>query len=150
MQTLRVMRRLANAGVRDPLTVNAAAAIVQSANGYQPLQASTLRGWLDLVTQFQADPVGVETIRTVPEMLGALQRNGVILGDCDDVAVLAAAMGKAAGLPARFKVLGFQPYPRPFKHVFTELHDGASWREMDVTRPPFPVPHPARVHVINV
>lgn len=148
VQTLRAMRRLANQGVRNPLTVNLANAIVESAAGDRYRQALQVRGWLDGAVQFQADPVGIETVRSVPEMLTWYGARGVVLGDCDDVAVLAAALGKASGLPARFVVLAFESRG-PFRHVFTELSAAGSWVDMDVTRPPLPV-RPTRAYRMAV
>ncbi|MEE8177710.1 MAG: hypothetical protein V3T65_06925 [Acidobacteriota bacterium] len=74
-------------------------------------------------------------MREVPEMLEDMQRWGAAQVDCDDAAVLSAALGKAVGLKPRFVVLGFEGPTGPYRHVYTELFDGVAWTEMDVTRP---------------
>lgn len=146
--TLGYMRQLANRGVRHPLTVTLAGRIVEGAGGYRLAQARALRSWLASTIEFQADPYGVELLRTVPEMLAEIQSRGFGAYDCDDVAVLGAALGKAAGLPARFTVLGFHHPSFPYRHVYTELY-GSRWVDLDITRPSR-LPPVARAAVMEV
>lgn len=127
------MRRLVRAAVRDPLLAETAARIVGNAPNDES-SARRLREWLAEHTRFRPDPRGVELIKTPRYMLAEVSGEGVSLGDCDDVAVLAAALGKAAGHPARFVLYGFRP-GEPYEHVFTELGTGAGWLELDTTRP---------------
>lgn len=146
--TLGHMRRLANRGVRHPLTVGLAGRIVEGAGGNRRAQARSLRSWLASTIEFQADPYRVELLRTVPEMLTEIRSRGFGAYDCDDVAILGAALGKAAGLPARFAVLGFLHPSFPYRHVYTEL-DGDGWVELDITRP-LRLPPVARAMVMEV
>lgn len=148
--TVQHMRRLANAGVRHPLTVTLASLIVEGAGGDKLRQARAIRSWLASSVAFQSDPYGVELLRTVPEMLNEIQFRGLGRYDCDDVAILGAALGKAAGLPARFQVLGFHTPSHPYRHVFAELYGSpARWVELDITRPDH-LPRVARVMTVGV
>lgn len=133
-QTVAAMRRYVRDAVRNPLTVNLASLIVEGAEGHRPTQVAAIRSYLESSTTFLRDPHGFELLRTVPEMLAMIRRRGIAQLDCDDVAVLGAALGKAVGLPARFVLLGFFELGAPFSHVYTELHDGRAWRDLDVTR----------------
>lgn len=135
--TLGHMRSLANQGAYHPLTVSLGSLIVEGVGDNRPLQAAAIRSWLQSSIRFHRDPFGVELIREVPEMLALVRARGLALLDCDDVSILGAALGKAIGLPARFVVLGFGNGlgAAPYRHVYTELFDGARWREMDITRP---------------
>lgn len=149
--TLYHMRRLVDQGVRTPLTVRLVSDIVAGVPGDQAGQAAAIRSWLEQVTVFQLDPLGYETLRTVPEMLTDTIIRGTIQVDCDDIAVLAAALGKAVGMRARFVVLGFGGPRAPFAHVFAQLGTGPTgWAEMDVTRPPADLLPPTRISFLEV
>lgn len=134
-RTLGVMGRYANRALEDPLLVELAQRIIRDVGTQdEPGKIRALRGWLDRATRFLDDPLGVELIRTPRRLILTAYQLGYFEGDCDDVAVLAAALGKAVGLPARYVVVGFEP-GGPFRHVYAELWDGQEWRELDVTRP---------------
>ena len=149
LQTLQVMRGAVNRGVRHPLTMRLASLIVSGVLHSRPAQAAAIRGWLDINVAFQPDPYGIEAIREVPEMLDDISALGVAQVDCDDAAILGAALGKAVGLKPRFTVLGFAGRGAPFRHVFAELDTGEGWQELDVTRPPSPLP-PSRIYHMAV
>lgn len=96
--------------------------------------ARSLRRWLSASVMFQADPLGVELLRTPRAMMEEWITEGVTFGDCDDVAALGAALGLALGMPARLVILAFTP-KGPFEHVYTELQADGHWVELDTTRP---------------
>lgn len=100
-------------------------------------QAAAIRAWLETVVEFRRDPTGNELLYTPSRLASLLRSRGPPLYiDCDDVAVLAAALGRAVGLKARFVVVGFGSPNPPLRHVWTELADPfrGRWYEMDVTR----------------
>lgn len=131
--TVRRMRAIVRGALRVPLLVETAADIVASAGGSTEA-AERIRAWLDRHTEFVHDPVGVELIKTPRYMLQEIAHHGTARGDCDDVAVLGAALGKAVGLPARFVLLGFKE-GAPFEHVYAELLTDSGWLELDTTAP---------------
>lgn len=51
-------------------------------------------------------------------------------GDCDDMAMLAAALIASLGIPVRFTAV-MPEGGDEYVHVFAELHDGAHWRMVD-------------------
>jgi transglutaminase-like putative cysteine protease len=60
---------------------------------------------------------------------------GRIAADCDDIAALAAALGLALGLRARFLVVEFEGQAG-FGHIWTALAvPGGEWVDCDPTRP---------------
>jgi hypothetical protein len=98
-----------------------------------------------------SDPSGVELLHDPVLLLEDIRERGQARGDCDDVAVLGAALGGAMGLSARFVVVGFRGPNEPFEHVWTELYDGTTWRELDVTRPRnAEAPATTREYVVDV
>lgn len=111
----------------------AATAIVGRARS-ETTEARALRAWLLNKVMFQADPLGVELLRSPTEMAREAFTEGVTFGDCDDVAALGAALGLALGLPVRYVVLAFTD-TGPFEHVYTEVQADGKWVELDTTRP---------------
>ena len=135
-QTVAAMRAVTLDSLRDPAIVDRAAAIVRDLDGRDRAgQIRAIRAWLAANVRFLPDPlIDGDVIRTPSLLLRQLKRDGFMQGDCDDVATLAATLGHAVGIPARFVTLGFFGPTAPFRHVFAELEDTAGqWHEMDVT-----------------
>lgn len=126
LETLEVMREFARSASGNPLIRRTAAEVLRRG----PL---FFRGWLEERFRYVDDPPGVELVRDPVILARAIARCEYAEGDCDDVSTYAAAVGLAAGFRARFVVVAFGPWT--FEHVWTEIHDGARWWEMDVTRP---------------
>lgn len=147
--TVSTMRRLVLRAVASPVvreTVRALLLGTPTRNA--SAQVFAIRQWLSDHVIFLRDPDGVELLHAPDWMLHQIHTRGRLMVDCDDVAILAATLAKAAGLPARFVVLGFIP-GRGYQHVFTEVFDGRSWVDLDVTRPGA-VPRVERASFINV
>lgn len=110
-----------------------AASIVAGVPGTSPVaQIGAIRAWLSDHVRFLRDPRGVELLHAPSWQVAEYNRTGSLSVDCDDVAMLAAALGMAIGLRARFVVLGRQS----FEHVYAELAppNGLPWLEQDITR----------------
>lgn len=131
--TVQHMRRVAREAQASPLLRDTADRILREA-GNDLEAAHLLRGWLDSHTAFEFDPPGVERIKTPRAMLEEIRDRRVARGDCDDVAVLGAALSHMMGLPSRFQLVGFQ-YGEPYGHVYTEVRAGRRWVDLDTTRP---------------
>lgn len=130
--TVRHMRRLGRQGASRPDVQRWARDIVGDATGAEA--ARRIRAFLARTVRFRYDPPGVELIRTPRYLLRQIAADGRAEGDCDDVAVLGAALGMAVGLPARYVLLGFVP-GEPFEHVYAELVTARGPVELDTTRP---------------
>lgn len=131
--TVAVMRELARTGARSSLPRETGRAIMARSGGAGD-PAGKLRAFLEAHWRFRFDPEGVEWIRTPQNAMQEIRDRGSAAGDCDDVAVLGASLALVMGMPARFVLLGFEP-GAPFSHVYTEVWDGESWRDLDVTAP---------------
>lgn len=130
--TVRHMRRIGREGATRPEVQRWAHAIVGDAAGWEAAQR--IRSFLAERVRFRFDPPGVELVRTPSYMLWELETSGRAEGDCDDVAVLGAALGMAAGLSGRYVLVALTPGD-PFEHVYTELVTPAGPVELDTTRP---------------
>ena len=93
-----------------------------------------LRLWLERHIEFLRDPHGTELLQTPTRLLVLLGTQGYAAADCDDVAMLGAALGLSIGLRARFQLIG---QGQQYEHVWTELSDPLrdDWQELDITRP---------------
>lgn len=133
--TLLTMRRLARAGAARRRLQQLAVRLRMEARGDRCRYILALRNWLARNVRFRLDPPDVETIRAPLYMLDTYSDRGYAWGDCDEVATLAAALGLAVRLRARFVVYAFALPWAPYSHVFTELECGGVWYELDTTAP---------------
>lgn len=131
-QTVEAMRELARAEAKRPAVQTAAARITRGARSTLE-EARAIRRLVSRV-RFQWDPPGVELIRTPTLLARTIERTGSARGDCDDVAVLAAALGLARGIGARYVLVGLTDH-EPFEHVYTELVTPGGIVELDTTKP---------------
>jgi transglutaminase-like putative cysteine protease len=156
LDDLSVMVGLVNQSLVNPLVVSTARTLaVNSAPARdQYRQAIGIRSWLARYFRFVDDPAGLELLRDPENLLREYFATGRMIGDCDEAAVLGAALGKAIGIPAYFTVLAFAESDGGsgmFSHVFASLltDDGRSV-SLDVTKPPGSVPAPTRVWSVEV
>ena len=128
--------------VRDCLAHSVA--LVQTANnivsGVAPRdtngQIQALASWLDAHFRYLSDPVGVELLRDPGGAMLEIRQRGFTQGDCDEAAMLAAALGMANGIPARFRALGFYTRTAPYSHVVCDLLGANNrWIPVDITKP---------------
>jgi transglutaminase-like putative cysteine protease len=140
--TLSLMQHRVNAAIQDHEFVwwtrneiNNIASLAIISRDYVRV-ARAIRDYLSAHIRFMPDPFGVENITPPLEHMKLLQKHRVLLGDCDDAATLSAAMGKAVGIPAEFRILAFYKPNNPYQHVITYLHPkGGLVIDMDTTRP---------------
>lgn len=141
-QTVSAMRRVVNTSLTDAVVVQTARSLAASTFARDTDgQILAIRMFLQDHFQFVRDPSGVELLATPRSMLDAIHQRGVATGDCDEAAILGAALGKAIGLQARFILLGFQGAAGPLTHVYAALRGRSKWTNLDVTKPargPFP------------
>ena len=142
--TADVMSKMVREARTDPPVRAAAAGILWSSGGRPDDFPAALARWLEAHTQLEEDPYNVELLRTPAYALQVIREDGVLRGDCDDVATLAAGLAEAAGFASRFVLLA---WIGPWQHVYTEvLAPGppALWVSMDIQRPQGPRPGPTR------
>src|SRR4051812_8180403 len=94
--TLAAMRSMVYREFMSPVVRLLATDIVRGIGGKDGVeQAHTIRDFLEQHTEFLRDPDGVEMIHGPVWQIQQILRRGVVQVDCDDVAMLAAALGKA-------------------------------------------------------
>ncbi len=135
MQTLQRMRSVVNKSLTDPLVVETARRLVADLHPRDyDAHARAVRGYLAEHLQFARDPRGVEMLSTPRYLLTEIARRYIVQGDCDDAAILGAALAKAIGLKARLVALGFFQKGAPLSHVYAVVQ-GRRWHSLDTTRP---------------
>lgn len=153
LATLGYMAQLSMRGAVTPECRGVAARCVLGA-GRDPLfHARLLRDWVDSHTEFLADPTIAEGLTPPEKLVRSIQDRGIGQCDCDDVAMLAAALGMSIGLRARFVVVAFgTDVTSPFAHVWCELAapDGRQWLIVDPTRPVLGLPSISRMQIMEV
>lgn len=130
--TVEHMRGIATSAASDPDVARTAADIVGSSSG--AAAARRIRRYLATNLRFQFDEPGIEQIRTPELLLAQIRCDGVAFGDCDDVAVLGAALGLAVGFRVSYVLIAFHDTD-PFEHIYTELETDSGPVELDTTRP---------------
>jgi transglutaminase-like putative cysteine protease len=149
-QTLNLMADMVSAAVDVPVVVYTARRLaVMGGVRNEVGQANTIRAWLASVWRFVDDPRDRELLVTPDELLQSFERDGVIAGDCDEAAVLGAALAKAVGFQVCLYALAFpddNPQGDKFQHVYAAiLTDDGLEVSLDVTRPRGPVPTVTRI-----
>ncbi len=141
--TIAHMLRLIREAAADPDFRAQALAIVRACDGRDyACQIRTLRAWLKRHYRFARDPWAVEWVTAPATQLAVMRAGGVFKGDCDDAAVLSAALARTLGFPAGLVLLSFDPRPNLWAHVYTRVlvpgtsGTGAQWVDLDITRPP--------------
>jgi transglutaminase-like putative cysteine protease len=137
IQTLRVMRDLVKASIREPAQAvrETALKIITSDQWIQ--QIRDLQSWVQSHIRYVRDPMddagGVELVQTPQKTLE------YAAGDCDDQAVLLAAFLSAIGHPARFIAIGLNG--GPLSHVLVQTKvtstgdDSADWASVETILP---------------
>ena len=130
-QSLSAMRAAIETDRTSPFVRNAAVQAIAGAPERNFL--SEVTGILDYVRErvrYTRDPLDVEYVQTPDFMLRAIRRDGTVSGDCDDSAVLFAALAEAVGYETRFSVLG--EAGENYAHVIVEVRDNAGrWIPVD-------------------
>lgn len=117
--TLELMRAIVDDAVMySPAVQRIASAIVAAAPRRNvPIAIQLLWHFLRDHVLFKRDTFGAEHLRTPDQLLAEIARSSRTAADCDDVAMLGAALLKSMGLPAFF-VVASRRRDRVLEHVF--------------------------------
>ena len=135
-QTVDAMTALARGGSSDPAIRNNALHALRT-YGSTPhdhvSEARALFAWVRDRVKYVQDPVSSEWVQSPRATLEAMA------GDCDDMAVLLAAMLGAIGIPSKFRVVALdRSRPGEFSHVYTVAMIGGREFPMDPIYPSNP------------
>lgn len=138
-QTIDLIRRIVDDGVKDPFVNRTAIDILRRANAPNFDRDAKLRALYEYVQWpnflYVEDPVGPfgpkETVRPVRDLLS------IRAGDCDDFTVLLAALAGTIGIATRAVTIAADPRaPRDFTHIYPEAEVAPGrWVPLDAARP---------------
>lgn len=136
-QTIELMRKLIDAGVKDPKINQYAIDALRNSGAPQHDPLSAAKAIFDTVSAnfyFVNDPVGPsgtkETLRW-PRVTLELKA-----GDCDDFTVLICSLLGTIGESTRIVTVASDPRdPQQFTHVYPEVEINGDWIPVDVARP---------------
>lgn len=151
---LNAMAQLVQRSTKSPAVVMLARQIAARNPRNYRAQALGIRDFLKSVWRFVDDPRADELLRDGDHMLGELRAVGYISGDCDESAVLGAALGESIGLEAELVALAFDPASGgdgSYSHVYAQLlTPEGECISLDTTRPAGLVPNPSRTFVVGL
>ena len=127
--TLNLMAELVHTALRDPIVRQKTLELVSGSTGPADLAQSVNR-FIRLYVTIVDEPD--ELLHRPEWMIRRIEEKGRTFGDCDDAAMLSAALLAAAGIPVRFKAVGPQP-DGSMEHVFTEWSGRSGWTAIDPT-----------------
>lgn len=131
-ETLRIMRDLAREWRVHPRLRQLAKSIVQPCKSKDArCEVKRIHAFVVDKIRYVRDVADVETIQT-PDL--TLRDR---CGDCDDQALLVAALLQSIGRPARFIAIGLRA--GQFQHVYTETPIGPDWVAVETTEEGWPV-----------
>lgn len=138
-RTLDRMRDAVHSCLRSsPVLIQLANEVVAPITPHNTLgQIDAIDDFLSRCFRYINDPLGVELLRDPAFQAESIRERGYVQGDCDEAATLAASLGMANGIPARFRALAFYTKDAPFTHVICDLQGpDKKWYPIDVTKPP--------------
>ncbi len=124
--------RLAVVSRSDPSVIRAAREAVLSAPAKdREAEAAGIYRWVREHVRYTRDPLGVDTFHHARHTIA----QGA--GDCDDMAILVAAMLGAVGIASRFVVISTsRSQPDRWRHIYVEaLVRPGQWWPLDATEP---------------
>lgn len=132
-QTIGLIRRLVDQGVKTPIVNETAIMALREGNAAQFDQIAETRAvyeWVQRNIRYVADPVSKETVRPADVILG------VGAGDCDDInGVLIPSLLGTIGIPTRLVTVAVDPaMPDQFTHVYAQALADGRWIAMDSAR----------------
>lgn len=77
----------------------------------------------------------IETLQTPDYMLTGLEMSGRLVGDCDDISTLHAAILTALGFEVRFVAIRSVKENSDYDHVYIEANHNGDWVMYDLTLP---------------
>jgi transglutaminase-like putative cysteine protease len=88
-----------------------------------------------LRSKFVYEPEAIETLMYPDYMLSGLEMSGRLVGDCDDISTLHAALLVALGFQVRFVAIRSLRESIDFDHVYLEVNNNGEWIMYDITLP---------------
>lgn len=131
--TLQYMGSLVTRACVHPLIRKQAMQAIQHCSVNDKIcQQAALMVWVQRQMKFIRDPYGIEALHDPVMIAAAIEQKKQPYGDCDDFSMYLAALMRAVGLRANFRVVGFNG--GKLSHVYVT---GPKGEKLDSTRNPW-------------
>ena len=128
-ETLKVMKRLAREGAKDPGVIQVASELVRDLPQYDRVgEICALHEFVRDSIRYTNDPLDIELVRTPRAIL----EMGV--GDCDDKSILLSSLLRCIGRPSRFIAIQMKG-TNGYSHVYVETPMGERWIALETIKP---------------
>lgn len=119
-QTVTIMRNMVNKNYTHQWIRDRAATITQHCGMHNThCKINSIWAWVRMAVPFVKDPIDVEALHDPVTWMEARLRRGLpVYGDCDDLAMYAATLAKAIGIPVSFEVAG---NAARYFHIYTVM-----------------------------
>lgn len=136
VQIVRYLAQFVTSYARNACVISFAQCIVSKITTPNDTGAQFLAvtDWMIKYTVYQADPVGIEYVRSPVQMMKDFQATGAARGDCDDLVLLVCSLFRSLGFQtkvAALKINGSSIY----NHVAAEVKLGNDWKWLDFCKP---------------
>jgi len=134
--TLARMKEIVDVEYEQPDLVQVAVSIAQREP--EKDDAAITRGimaWLRAHTRYVNDPINQQLLKSPVLMLELIKRDGIAGGDCVDIAMLAACLALAVGIPACLVAEAYDEVHAELVHVYTIVQTApGTWWNLDTQR----------------
>ncbi|MGH9525731.1 MAG: hypothetical protein ACRD2F_03580 [Terriglobales bacterium] len=139
VQILRILNKLILDYAGNPCVIGFAQCLVQTlaVPNDKTAQLAAVVNFMSAGVVYQADPNGIEYVRSPVQMLRDYESNGLTRGDCDDQVLLVGALLGALGITVQaigLRVAG----SATFNHVIAQINRGGTWQDYDPCNPDAP------------
>jgi hypothetical protein len=126
LDTIEVMKKMAREFSRHDLVKRLATNILHYNNipSHHYLDESRAIGeFVKKHIRYVKDPVGTESLQAPDMMIRMMQDVGYSMGDCDDMALLTAALLMSVGIRPRFRAVRYKEGEGNFNHIYVVVYE---------------------------
>ena len=126
LDTVEVMKKMAREYSRHDLVKRLATNILHHKNipSHHYLdEAKAIGDFVKRHVRYVKDPVGTESLTAPDMMIRMMKEVGYSMGDCDDMALLTAALLMSIGIHPRFRTVRYRGNTGNFSHIYVVVYE---------------------------
>jgi hypothetical protein len=126
LETIEVMKKMAREYSRHDLVKRLATNILhyKNINSHHYLdEARAIGEFVKKHIRYVKDPVGTESLQAPDMMIRMMKDVGYAMGDCDDMALLTAALLMSVGIRPRFRAVRYKEGQGNFNHIYVVVYE---------------------------
>jgi hypothetical protein len=126
IDTIEVMKKMAREYSRHDLVKRLATNILHYQNipSHHYLdEARAIGEFVKKHIRYVKDPVGTESLQAPDMMIRMMKDVGYAMGDCDDMALLSAALLMSIGIRPRFRAIRYREGSANYNHIYVVVYE---------------------------